>query len=119
MGLGSLKRLTLIERNRVLLVAKLFPWSLLWANGFFHFARIAAGIWAAARNKGEIRHYSGSWGKLRAGLAMARGTWSALPMIPRMLRKRRSLRRRLTPRQVRKLLLDYRIPLKEISEQAP
>jgi hypothetical protein len=39
-------------------------------------------------------------------------------MIPRMLRKRRSLRRRLTPRQVRKLLLNYRIPLKEISEQA-
>jgi GT2 family glycosyltransferase len=118
LGLGSLQRLTLIERNRVLLVAKLFPWSLLWANGVFHFARIAAGIWAAARNKGEIRYYSGSWGKLRAGLAMARGTWSALPMIPRMLRKRRNLRRRLTPRQVRKLLLAYRIPLKEISEQA-
>ncbi|HLH42117.1 MAG TPA: hypothetical protein VKV74_03950, partial [Bryobacteraceae bacterium] len=97
---------------------KLFPWSLVWANGAFHFARIAAGIWAAARNKGEIRHYSGSWRKLQAAWAMVRGTCSALPMIPRMLRKRRTLRRRLTPRQVRKLLLNYRIPLKEISEQA-
>jgi GT2 family glycosyltransferase len=118
LGLGSLQRLTLIERNRLLLAAKLFPWNLLWVNGAYHFARIAAGVWAAARNKGESRHYPGSWGKLQAALAFARGTWSALPMIPRMLRKRRSLRRRLTPRQIRRLLLHYRIPLKEISEQA-
>jgi GT2 family glycosyltransferase len=118
LGLGSLERLTLIERNRVLLVAKLFPWNLLWANGAYHFARIVAGTWAAARNKGESRHYRGSRGKLQAALAFALGTWSALPMLPRMLRKRRTLRRRLSSRQIRKLLLAYRIPLKEISEQA-
>ena len=33
LGLGSFQRLALIERNRMLLVAKLFPWSLLWVNG--------------------------------------------------------------------------------------
>ncbi|HEY7337934.1 MAG TPA: glycosyltransferase family 2 protein [Bryobacteraceae bacterium] len=118
LGLGSLQRLTLIERNRVLLVTKLFPWSLLWVNGVYHFARIAAGVWAAARNKGEIRRYPGPLGKFQAAMALARGTWSALPLIPRMLRKRRKLRRRLTPRQIRKLLLHYRIPLKELSEEA-
>ena len=32
MGKGSASRLALIERNRVLLAAKLFPWSLLWRN---------------------------------------------------------------------------------------
>jgi GT2 family glycosyltransferase len=118
LGLGSFRRLALIERNRVLLVAKLFPWSLIWLNGAYHFARIAAGIWAAARNKGEIRNYPGPAGKLLAATALARGMWSALPMIPRMLRKRRSLKRRLTSRQVRRLLLRYRISLKELSEQA-
>jgi GT2 family glycosyltransferase len=118
LGLGSFQRLALIERNRMLLVAKLFPWSLLWVNGAYHIARIAAGIWAAARNKGEIRNYPGVGGKLLAAAAIARGMLSALPRIPRMLRKRRSLRRRLTPRQVRKLLLNYRISLKELSEQA-
>jgi GT2 family glycosyltransferase len=118
LGLGSFQRLALIERNRMLLVAKLFPWSLLWVNGAYHIARIAAGIWAAARNKGEIRNYPGASGKLLAATALARGMWSALPMIPRMLRKRRRLRRRLTPRQVRNLLLSYRISLKELSEQA-
>jgi len=118
LGLGSAERLALIERNRVLLVAKLFPWSLIWVNGAYHFARIIAGIWAAARNKGEIRNYPGAAGKLIAAAGLARGLCSALPMIPRMLRKRRSLRRRLTSRQVKQLLLRYRISLKEISEQA-
>ena len=99
LGLGSARRLTLIERNRVLLVVKLFPWNLLWANGAYHLARIAAGLWAALRNRGELRHYPGAQGKLTAAMALVRGTLSALPMIPSMLRKRRAFRskHRLTP----------------------
>ena len=45
LGLGSARRLVLIERNRVLLVVKLFPWNLIWANGAYHLARIMAGLW--------------------------------------------------------------------------
>lgn len=120
LGLNSARRLTLIERNRVLLVVKLFPWNLLWANGAYYLARITAGLWAALRNKGELRRYQGPAGKLSAATALLRGSLSALPLIPSMLRKRRSFRskRRLTPRQIRRLLLHYRISLKEISEQA-
>src|SRR5215472_17463407 len=58
LGVGSARRLTLIERNRVLLVAKLFPWNLLWLNGGYYLRRIAAGMWAAIRNRGELRRYS-------------------------------------------------------------
>jgi GT2 family glycosyltransferase len=118
LGIGSARRLTLIERNRVLLVVKLFPWNLLWANAGYHLARIAAGLWAALRNRGELRYFPGPKGKFTAATALLRGTLSALPMIPRMLAKRRSLRRRLTPRQIRRLLLQYRIPLRQISEQS-
>lgn len=120
LGLGSARRLTLIERNRVLLVVKLFPWSLLWINGPYYLARIAAGLWAALRNRGELRRYPGAQGKLTAALALLRGTLDALPMIPSMLRKRRAFRpkHRLTPRQIRRLLLRNRISLREISEQA-
>jgi GT2 family glycosyltransferase len=120
LGLGSARRLTLIERNRILLAVKLFPWNLLWANAAYQFARIAAGMWAALRNRGEIRHYPGLPGRLAAAGALVRGMWSAWPMIPRMLRKRSTFRRtrqRLTPRQVRQMLLHYRIPLRELSEQ--
>ncbi len=120
LGIGSARRLTLIERNRVLLVVKLFPWNLLWENAGYHFARIAAGMWAAIRNRGELRYYPGAQGKMAVAAALIRGKWSALPMIPSMLRKRRAFRskRRLTPRQIRSLLLHYRIPLKELSQEA-
>jgi hypothetical protein len=46
---------------------------------------------------------------------------SALPMIPRMLRKRRVFlrsRARLNPRQIRRMLLSNRISLKELSQQS-
>jgi GT2 family glycosyltransferase len=120
LGLNSAKRLTLIERNRVLLVVKLFPWNLLWANGAYHLVRIGAGMAAALRGKGEIRRYSGPKGKLTAATALLKGTLSALPMIPSMIRKRRAFRskHRLSPKQVRRLLLRFRIPLRELSEQS-
>ncbi|MDP8979090.1 MAG: glycosyltransferase [Acidobacteriota bacterium] len=120
LGLRSGQRLELIERNRVLLAAKLFPWSLLWLNGLYYGIRLAAGLWAAARNKGESRQYPGIAGKLRMVMALLRGDWQALKALPRTLRKRRSVRaiRKLTPAQVKQLLLRYRIPLRQLSEQS-
>lgn len=120
LGLGSARRLTLIERNRVLLAVKLFPWSLLWANGAFLLARIGAGMWAAVRNRGEIRHYPGMGGKFTAALALLRGMAQAVPLIPAMLRKRWVFRpkRKLSAMQIRRLLLAHRIGLRELSESA-
>lgn len=120
LGLGSARRLTLIERNRVLLVVKLFPWNLLWANGAYHLVRIGAGMAAALRGKGEIRRYPGPKGKLTAATALIKGTLSALPLIPSMIRKRRAFRskHRLSPKQVKRLLMRYRIKLRELSEMS-
>lgn len=119
MGLGSARRLTLIERNRVLLAVKLFPLNLLWRNGAYWTVRMTAGLWAALRNRGEVRHYQGPSGKLTAAWGLVRGTLSAVPWIPTMLRKRRRLKplRKLSPAQMRSLLLAHRIPLRELSER--
>lgn len=120
LGLLSTRRLELIERNRVLLAAKLFPWSLLWLNGAYYIARIGAGLWAAARNKGELRRHAGVRGKWRVALALATGDLQALRLLPKILRKRRDIEkiRKLSPTEVRRLLLRYRITLKELMEQA-
>jgi GT2 family glycosyltransferase len=120
LGVRSSRRLELIERNRVLLAAKLFPWSLLWLNGAYYLARLGASLWAAVRNRGEVGQYPGIRGKLQAALALAKGDLQALKLIPRMLSKRRSVNqiRKLSPREVRKLILRHRIPLKELTEQA-
>lgn len=120
LGLLSSRRLELIERNRILFAAKLFPWSLLCLNGVYWLARIAAGLWAAATGRGEVARFPGMKGKLRLATALAKGQLSAVPLLPAMLKKRRSIRRlrKLPPSAVRKLILQHRISLKELSQQA-
>jgi GT2 family glycosyltransferase len=120
LGVRSSRRLELIERNRLLLAAKLFPWSLLWMNGVYYGLRLAAGAWAAILGQGEVGKYQGTRGKLRAALAVLKGGLQALPLVPRMLAKRRDVEqiRKLSPREVRKLILDHRISLKELTRQA-
>jgi GT2 family glycosyltransferase len=120
LGVTSSRRLELIERNRILLAAKLFPWSLLCLNGLYYTARISAGMAAAARGKGEIGRFPGIRGKLRAATAILRGDLQALRMLPRMLRKRSEIERlrRLSPSQVRRLILSHRIELRKLTEES-
>ncbi len=117
MGKGSPERLVLIERNRLLLALKLFPWSLLWLNPVFFVVRLAAGAAAAGRNSGDAAHFPGLRGKWSIAWALARGHWSAVMMAPLMLRKRREMRklRRLSPGDVRRLILAHRLPLRDVA----
>ncbi len=120
LGLRSSRRLELIERNRVLLAAKLFPWSLLWLNGVYYAMRLGAGAWAALMGHGEVGKFPGWRGKMQAALAILKGDWEAALLLPRMLGKRRDVERirKLSPREVRKLILEHRIPLKQLTRQA-
>ncbi len=120
LGVASPRRLVLIERNRVLLAAKLFPWGLLCLNPVYYALRLGAGLWAALRGRGEASRYPGWRGKLRIAAALIEGDWQALPLLPRMLAKRKEIDRfrKLTPAQVWELLRRYRIPLRTLSEQA-
>ena len=116
LGLESTRRLKLIERNRVLLVMKLFPWSLLWRNWWYYGARLAAGAWASLKGAGDTAQFPGWKGKLRMAQALMAGDLEALALSPRMFRKRREFKRfrRLSPRDVRLLLERYRISLSEL-----
>lgn len=120
LGKQNPKRLTLIERNRVLLAVKLFPGSLLCLNGAYYIARIVAGAIAAVRNRGEISQFSGPWMKLQAAWAVILGDIQALTMLPKTLRKRRQIlaRRKLSTSETRRLLLRFRIPLRQLTEQS-
>jgi GT2 family glycosyltransferase len=119
LGVRSPQRLELIERNRVLLASKLFPWSLLWLNPIYYAMRLSAGLFAAFRGQGELAHYPGFARKLKAALALIKGDLRALFLLPRMIRKRREVDRyrKLSPREVKELIMAYRIPLKQLSEQ--
>jgi GT2 family glycosyltransferase len=117
LGKDSAERLALIERNRLLLALKLFPWSLLWLNPIFFAARVAASLAKAGRGAGDTAHFPGFRGKLRMAVAILQGEWSALLLAPRMLRKRSAIRhtRRLSPSQVWRLLLSHRLRLKDVA----
>ena len=117
MGKGSGPRLELIERNRVLLALKLFPWSLLWLNPLFFALRLGAGMLLARRGAGDTAHFQGWRGKLAIAIALIRGDAAALRLAPRMLRKRASLAgiRRLSPREVRRLILSHRLSLRDVA----
>ena len=120
LGLQSTRRLQLIERNRILLATKWFPWRLLWLNGILYLARLIAGAVAAAKGKGEAGKFPGLKGKLRLVWGLMLGSLSSLPLIPKMLWKRWQFRklRRLNGGQVMSLLWKFRISLKELSEHS-
>lgn len=117
MGKGSASRLALIERNRVLLAAKLFPWSLLWRNPYYFAMRVAASAALAQRGEGDTAYFPGWHGKARMAAAIMRGDFAALPLIPKMLRKRREIERirKLSPRDVHRLILANRLGWKDVA----
>ena len=120
LGVLNPKRLQLIERNRVLLAAKLFPWSLLLLNPFYYSLRLAAGLWASLRGRGEAARFSGARGRLTVLFALLRGDLAAVRLLPRFLGKRAQVDRirRLPPAEVRRLILSNCIPLTTLSEEA-
>lgn len=117
---GSTERIFLIERNRVLLAAKLFPWSLLVLNPYYFALRLASGLVAAAGGKGEMARFPGLANKLRLAWTILRADLAALRLLPRMLRRRREVRRiaKLTPAQIRRLILENRIPVRALVEKS-
>ncbi len=117
---GSTRRIFLIERNRVLLAAKLFPWSLLLLNPYYFALRLAGGLAAAAGGKGEMARFPGFANKLRLAWTILCADLAALRLLPRMLRKRREVRRiaKLTPAEIRCLILENRIPVRALVEKS-
>lgn len=113
LGLGNPERVRLIERNRILLAVKLFPWSLLLLNPLFFLLRIAAGVFSAGSSTGDLAAFPGLRNKLRLAGALVRGQWQALLLLPRTLRKRREIERIavLSPAERRHLILSNRLSL--------
>lgn len=119
LGLTSVRRVSLIERNRVLLAVKHFPARLLLLNPFYYAARLAAGAIAAVAGRGEASLFRS---KLTLAAALLRGDAEALLFIPAILRKRwrGAWPRRLNASQICDLIRRNRISLRALStEVAP
>jgi GT2 family glycosyltransferase len=109
-GRFSAERLILVERNRMWLAAKLFPWSLLWRNPWYAALRWGGNAWAALSGRGEagrIPAYQLIYCALRATAEAAMG-------LPHMLGKRKQVHREISDREFLDLLNRFRIPLGEL-----
>jgi len=114
LGRLSKQRLYLIERNRIWLVAKLYPLRLWPAAPLFTVLRLTATALAALRSKGEAsraRQEISIWGLLQCGI---RANAAALIGLPRMLAKRKTVVRKLSGAEAARLLRRYRISLAEL-----
>ena len=113
LGQYSEQRIFLIERNRLWLAAKLFPWRLLWLNPFYFLLRLVLTALAALAGRGDAGAARSSIGISGLLKCIIRAEMAALAGLPAMLRKRREIRsfRRLTPAQVAQVIHRFRLPL--------
>jgi GT2 family glycosyltransferase len=120
LGRFSADRLILIERNRVWLAAKLFPWSALALTPFYFLLRVAAGAWGAVAGRGEAGRFAQSRSLRLLIQCFLQANLSALRGLPRILAKRREVSRirRLSPAETRALLRRFRIRLRDLTWNA-
>lgn len=92
LGRFSEQRLFLIERNRIWLVAKLFPWRLIVVNPFYFTLRCLATVYAGLIGQGEAGMARDQLGVLRLMRCILKAQIAGWGGVPMMLRKRRGAR---------------------------
>lgn len=118
LGRTNLRRIQLIERNRLWLVWKHFPLWLVVTNPLWFVLRLGAGVWAAARGRGEAGQFGGIRAKLELGRALLGANVEAWRSFGVMWRKRREWRakRKLSDGELVELIRRHQIRLRALSE---
>jgi len=116
-GAYSPFKMMLVERNRLLLAIKNFPPQLLLLNPYWSLRRFAWHAYAALMRRGASGRFVGSNGWLRLLLIMGWAYCSAAKLLPEALRQRQAIRRgrKLSDREIRKLLGRFQIGLRELT----
>src|SRR4029079_13607023 len=90
-GAYSPLKVMLVERNRVLLAVKNFPWPLLLQNPFWTFRRFYWNAYAAFRGKGSAGRFLEANGWRQIIVNVVWSYFSALRLLPDALRKTRGI----------------------------
>lgn len=111
------RKIFLVERNRIWLTLKLFPWWQLALTPWYAAGRYFYSLWSLAIGRGDAARAArrGSvWAVLGAVL---RAQFAASAGIPKMLRKRREIhrRRRISGRELARLLRQHSISARRVA----
>ncbi|MDA0207274.1 MAG: glycosyltransferase family 2 protein [Acidobacteria bacterium] len=120
LGRYSPRRLFLIERNRIWLVAKLFPLRLWPLTPYYFVRRVIATAFAHTSGQGEAfaaTRQMGAWALIQC---ITKANAAALLGLPRMIRKRSQINefRKLNGAEIHSLLEHYRIPLDDLARKS-
>jgi GT2 family glycosyltransferase len=120
LGRYSVKRLFLIERNRIWLVAKLFPLRMWPLTPYYFLRRAVAMALAHSIDEGEAFAATRQIGVLALIQCIAKANAAALLGLPRMIRKRSVINkfRKLSGGEIQALLERYRIPLDDLARKS-
>jgi GT2 family glycosyltransferase len=116
-GAYSPFKVMLVERNRLLLAVKNFPWMLLLQNPFWTFRRLFWNTYGALRGKGSAARFMETNGWRQSVVNLLWSYSSALKLMPRALRKRHMIQRtrRLSNRETFDLLRRFQIDVRELT----
>jgi GT2 family glycosyltransferase len=115
-GRASALKAYYVERNRLYLIAKNFPGSMLWRAPFYSLLRY---FWHAAyarKGQGAAAAYRETGGGPALAMLALRAHLDLLRNIPRLWRERKKIRRRLTPLQFRHLVAQHAISLRRVAQ---
>ncbi|MDA8106802.1 MAG: glycosyltransferase family 2 protein [Nitrospiraceae bacterium] len=103
-----------LERNRIWVAVKNFPLSWLFLAPFYSLVRYALQLYGAATGRGSAAGYSRSLSAADYGLTGLKAYCMALKGLPRMIGKRRAIKKRLSGGEFARLLSRYRISVSEL-----
>jgi GT2 family glycosyltransferase len=106
-----------VERNRVLVLLKLFPFRLVAVSPLYSAARLALQAWGALLGRGAAGRLAGDRGGLHLVGVTLGAYLSALWALPAVLRERWRARRirRLGAREFMALLREFRLSAREVA----
>jgi GT2 family glycosyltransferase len=107
----------LVERNRIWVAVKNFPISLIISGQLYTLWRYVFQAYGALRGKGAAGQFASDFSKAELVKILLRAYLSAGKQIPLMLRKRKMIqqKKRITNREVYRLIKRYGISAKEIA----
>jgi len=104
-----------VERNRVFVLCGLLPWSWIVLSPVWTALRLAFQAWGAVRGRGAAAHLARERSLWHLALVTLRAWAAALAGLPRVLRRRRRLVRRLSVLEWASLLRRHRLGARELA----
>jgi hypothetical protein len=110
-------KVMLVERNRLLLAIKNFPWTLLLQNPFWTMRRLWWNAYGVMRKKGAASRFVETNGWRQTLFNLCWSYLSAAKLLPEAWRRRRIIQRtrRISSRQMRQLFEKFQIDVRELT----